>query len=68
MASSHRFLPSLFLFLISHSLAPITAGALPEEASLLFLHNFPLIFLELLALGISLSSLSASRHSALPEI
>ncbi len=54
-------LASLFLFLISHSLAPITAGALPEgDLRSLFLHNFPLIFLGLLALGISLSSLSAS--------
>lgn len=52
---------SLFLFAVSRSLSPLTAGALPEgDMQSLFLHNFPLIFIGLLFLGIFLTTISAS--------
>lgn len=52
---------SIFLFLFSHSLSPVTAGALPEGGmQSLFLHNFPIIFVGLLMLGIFLTTLSTS--------
>lgn len=53
---------SLFLFIISRSLAPITAGALPLGGDMqsLFLGSSPVIFVGLLALGITLTTFSAS--------
>ena len=52
---------SILLFIVSRSLAPITAGALPAgDMQSLFLHNFPVIFIGLLLLGIILTSVSTS--------
>lgn len=52
---------SIFLFIVSRSLSRFTAGALPEgDMQSLFLHNFPIIFIGLLFLGIFLTTVSAS--------
>ncbi|MDQ5976450.1 MAG: cell division transport system permease protein [Patescibacteria group bacterium] len=53
---------SVFLLTVSRSLGPITEGAMPLGGSTasLFLHHFGIIFIGLLALGIILTTLSAS--------
>lgn len=52
---------TIFLFIVAHSLAPITAGSLPEgDTQSLFLHNLPIIFIGLLLLGVFLTTISTS--------
>jgi cell division transport system permease protein len=53
---------SVFLLIISHSLAPMTEGALPlgGDTQSLFLQYFAVIFAGLLMLGIALTTFSAS--------
>lgn len=53
---------SAFLLTVSRSLGPITEGAMPSggNAQSLFFHHFGIIFIGLLALGIILTTFSAS--------
>ncbi|MBP7811223.1 MAG: permease-like cell division protein FtsX [Candidatus Moranbacteria bacterium] len=53
---------SIFLLVVSRLLGPITEGAMPSGGSTesLFLHHFGIIFVGLLALGIILTTFSAS--------
>lgn len=53
---------SVFLLIVSHSLAPMTEGALPlgGDTQSLFLQYFAVIFVGLLMLGIALTTFSAS--------
>lgn len=53
---------SVFLLIVSHSLAPMTEGALPlgGDTQSLFLRYFAVIFAGLLMLGIALTTFSAS--------
>ena len=53
---------SVFLLIVSHSLAPMTEGALPlgGDTQSLFLQYFAVIFAGLLMLGIALTTFSAS--------
>ncbi len=53
---------SFFLLVISHSLAPMTEGALPlgGNTQSLFLQYSPVIFIGLLVLGVTLTTFSAS--------
>lgn len=53
---------SIFLLIVSHSLAPMTEGALPlgGDTQSLFIHYSAVIFVGLLTLGIALTTFSAS--------